>query len=192
MGLTLRLAMLLRNRSPGEILDSLSLLNRVDNSVESARDNPSRWSIRLPIAGLAFLGLGISSYLAADQFGLLAHVWEPFFGQGSERVLHSFLSRLLPVPDAALGAAGYAVELLAALLGGADRWRTSPKLVLVYGGIVAGLALTGLGLAGVQFFILHAACTLCLTSAALSLLIAWLARDEIWAGWKAYRHSVTL
>ncbi len=152
-------------------------------------ENPSRWPARLTIAGLVLLGLGISSYLAAYQLGFIAHVWEPFFGQGSERVLHSFLSRLLPVPDAALGAGGYSLELIVALLGGADRWRASPKLVLFYGAIVAALALTGIGLTAVQLFVLHAACTLCLTSAALSLLIAWLARDEVLAGWNAYRHS---
>jgi hypothetical protein len=31
-------------------------------------------------------------------------VWEPFFGDGSRTVLTSGISRLLPVPDAALGA----------------------------------------------------------------------------------------
>jgi hypothetical protein len=52
------------------------------------------------------------------QYGLLEDVWEPFFGRGSEQVLHSFLSTLPPVPDAALGAAAYALDAVTGLIGG--------------------------------------------------------------------------
>ncbi len=78
----------------------------------------------MPILVLAAAGLGVASYLAAYQFGSLRSVWEPFFGDGSVRVLHSFLSRLLPLPDAAVGACGYAAELVAGAVGGAHRRRT--------------------------------------------------------------------
>jgi hypothetical protein len=72
--------------------------------------NPASWSERLPIIGVALLGFGIASYLALYQWNLFATVWEPFFSDGSSRVLHSFISRLLPIPDAALGAFAYLLD----------------------------------------------------------------------------------
>ena len=66
--------------------------------------NPSSWTERLWLVGVAILGFAISSYLALYQYGLVADVWEPFFNGGSQEVLHSFLSTVFPVPDAALGA----------------------------------------------------------------------------------------
>jgi uncharacterized membrane protein len=143
--------------------------------------NPSRWRERLPVVLLATAGLSIASYLAAYQLGFVRKVWEPFFGAGSERVLHSFVSRLLPIPDAVAGALGYFAELITALIGGEQRWRTSPSLVLFYGAIVAALAVAGLVLSALQLFVLHAFCTLCLVSAIISLLIAWLACSEVLA-----------
>ncbi len=143
--------------------------------------NPSRWSDRWLISALAAAGFGLGAYLAAYQLGALSTIWEPFFGNGSERVLHSFVSRLLPVPDALLGAVGYAAEFSTSLLGGATRWETHPWLVMLYGAVVAAIAGTGVLLAIIQLFVIQAGCTLCLTSAALSLLVAWLARREVLA-----------
>ena len=136
------------------------------------------------VAGLAALGFFIAAYLAAYQVGFVRKVWEPCFGEGSVRVLHSSISQLFPVPDAALGAIGYAFELLATVAGGADRWRATPKLVLLYGAIVGALAATGLGLTALQAFVLHDFCTLCLISAAISLLVALLAGGEVLAAFK--------
>lgn len=68
--------------------------------------NPSAWSQRLPIVGLALVGFGIATYLALFQWKLIGRVWEPFFGAGSEVILSSSVSRILPIPDAALGAMG--------------------------------------------------------------------------------------
>src|SRR5919205_1457619 len=85
--------------------------------------NPSAWSDRLPIIGLALLGFGIALYLALYQLGVFAGVWEPFFGDGSRRILHSSVSRLLPIPDAALGAMGYLLDAVTGAIGGRDRWR---------------------------------------------------------------------
>lgn len=70
--------------------------------------NPSAWSQRIPIVVLAVIGAIVATYLALFQTGGIASVWEPFFGRGSERILTSRVSDLLPIPDAALGAAGYA------------------------------------------------------------------------------------
>lgn len=135
----------------------------------------------MPILAFAVAGFCIASYLAAFQLGAVRNVWEPFFGDGSRKVLHSFISQMLPVPDATLGAAGYLTELIAGSIGGGKRWRTMPWLVMVYGVFVAAVAGSALVLAFLQAAVIHAGCTLCLCSAALSLLIAWLSRREIFA-----------
>ena len=153
----------------------------------AARANPSAWRVRLPLAVLAAAGCAVATYLALYQLGVLPSVWEPFFGNGSERVLHSFVSRILPVPDAALGAAAYAAELSAGVIGGGARSRTMPWLVLGYGAIVIAVALSAIVLAFVQIFVIRAACTLCLTSAAISIVIAWLARPEVRASLRQVR-----
>jgi uncharacterized membrane protein len=133
---------------------------------------PSAWRQRLPIAGLALAGLAIAVYLTLYQLGVVPAVWEPLFGDGSRRVLHSPISRRLPVPDASLGAAGYLVEIVTGLI---------PKTVLFFGAVVAAMALFGLLLAAVQAFWLRAGCTLCLASAAISVGIAAMARKEVLA-----------
>jgi hypothetical protein len=88
--------------------------------------NPSGWLERVPILGAALMGFGIAAYLALYQLGVIPTVWEPFFGDGSERILHSSLSRVLPVPDAALGAGEYLLEAVSGAMGGRTRWRTMP------------------------------------------------------------------
>lgn len=40
-----------------------------------------------------------------------------FFGNGSERVLNSFISKMLPVPDALLGAFGYVLDVVTGVIG---------------------------------------------------------------------------
>ena len=85
--------------------------------------NPSAWSERWPIIVLAGVGFAIAMYLALYQWGVFATVWEPFFGDGSERILHSSVSRLLPVPDAFLGALGYLLDIVTGAIGGPGRWR---------------------------------------------------------------------
>ncbi len=150
--------------------------------------SPSAWSKRIPPAGLALLGCAIAVYLALYQTGALGHVWEPFFGNGSQVILRqSAVSHLLPVPDAALGAVVYLVEALAECAGGEQRWRTRPGAVFATGATAAGLALAALGLVAAQALWFQAFCTLCLASAACSLAIAGLVAPEVWA---ALRHHV--
>ena len=142
--------------------------------------DPSAWSRRLPAAALAGCGLAIATYLMLFQLGAIAAVWEPLTGDGSRRVLTSALADALPVPDAALGAAAYAVE--AALLlagGGALRWSRHPRLVLALGIVATGVASGGVALLAVQAFIVEAFCTLCLVSAAISCALFVLAVPEV-------------
>jgi uncharacterized membrane protein len=145
-------------------------------------EGPSAWRHRIPVIALAILGCAVSTYLTFYQWHLLEQVWDPIFGSASsERVLSSFIDRLLPLPDATFGAPAYAVEAYLGLAGGSQRWRTYPGLVLVFGAMVVGMAVISLGLVAIQVFVLHAYCTLCLFSAAVSWTNAWLSRDEILA-----------
>jgi uncharacterized membrane protein len=140
--------------------------------------DPSSWRERIPILVLALVGFCIASYLALYQLGVLKHVWEPFFGDGSERVLHSVISRLLPVPDAALGAAGYLADVVSGVVGGRGRWRTLPWVVIVFGIAVGPLGAVSITLVIIQPLLVHGWCTLCLTSALISVLMIGPAMDE--------------
>lgn len=151
----------------------------------AAGENPSAWSARLPVLCAAGAGFCIAMYLSFYQWGVFHSVWEPFFGNGSRTVLHSFISRLLPVPDAFLGALGYLAEIVTGLIGGSARWRMMPWMVLIHGAVVALVGFTALVLAALQPLLFHAGCTLCLTSSAISLCVIWLARREVLA---ALRH----
>jgi len=145
-------------------------------------DNPSAWSHRVPVIVLALVGCGLATYLTLYQWHLTASVWDPVFGaSSSEAVLTSAISRALPVPDATLGALAYVVEAVVTALGGSDRWRSRPWLVVVFGLVLAGLALVSLALVLIQVFLVHALCTLCLGSAAISFVNAWLGHDEVLA-----------
>jgi hypothetical protein len=49
-------------------------------------------------------------------------VWEPFFGEGSRKILTSWVSELMhPMPDAALGAFGYLVDAVTGAISGRRR-----------------------------------------------------------------------
>ena len=143
--------------------------------------NPSSWPQRLPIVALACAGFGIAMYLALYQWEVFARVWEPFFGEGSRVILTSSVSRLLPVPDAALGAFGYLLDAVAGLIGGRQRWRTMPWIVVVFGLAVGPLGAVSIVLVILQPVLFDAWCTLCLTSAVISLLMIGPAMDEFLA-----------
>jgi uncharacterized membrane protein len=139
----------------------------------SGVEGPSR--TRSVVVVLAIVGCVVATVLTLFQVGVLDGVWEPFFGDGSRRVLTSALSRALPVPDAALGAVAYLAEAVLTALGRPDR----PKVVLASAVVAAGLGLAALGLIAAQVFLVGAFCTLCLVSAALSLTIAALVLPEV-------------
>lgn len=141
--------------------------------------NPSAWwPARIPILILAVIGLGISSYLALFQWDAISEVWEPFFGNGSRTILHSSVSRLLPFPDAALGALGYLGDAVSGAIGGPDRWRRMPWIVILFGVAVGPLGAVSITLVIVQPVLFHAWCTLCLASALISTLMIAPALDE--------------
>lgn len=126
---------------------------------------------RIAATALALLGAVVAAYLTAVQTDAVTDAWDPFFGDGTERVLHSSVTGLLPVPDALLGAIAYAGEAVLLVLTATRLGRKWPWLgVLLEIGTV-GFALVGLGLVAIQAFVVHDWCTLCLTSAVLSWVI---------------------
>lgn len=143
--------------------------------------NPSTWSQRLPIVGLAVIGTAIATYLALYQLRVIETVWEPFFGDGSEVILNSKVSHVLPIPDAALGAFGYLLDAVTGVIGGRERWRKMPWIVIVFGLAVGPLGGVSILLVVLQPVLLDAWCTLCLASAVISVVMIPPAMDEMLA-----------
>ncbi len=154
--------------------------------------DPSAWSQRLPIVALALLGTAVATYLALYQLRIVEHVWEPFFGMGSAVILHSSVSRVLPVPDAALGAFGYLLDAVTGVIGGRRRWRTMPWMVIVFGLAVGPLGAVSVLLVILQPVLLGAWCTLCLASAVISILMIGPAMDEVLAALQHVRRQSLL
>jgi len=156
--------------------------------------NPSSGAQRLPIAALALICWMFSRYLGAFELGYIQTVWDPFFGDGTLRVLTSTISKSFPVPDAGLGALAYTIEFLAACQGGADRWKSSPWMVAIFGLLVVPVSLTSVLLIILQPLAVGAWCTICLFTAAAMLIAIPFAIDEIAAsyqlmkrtGWKGF------
>jgi uncharacterized membrane protein len=149
----------------------------------------SAWATRLPVILLAICGLYVSVYLAFFQYGLIHTVWDPLFGDGSRAVLTSPLSRALPVHDAALGAVAYLAEAVLEAAGGTRRWHDRPWLVLLLGLVTAAMAVTAVGLISYQALVLRRFCTLCLVSAAISLVLPFLVGHEVAAAARRVRRG---
>ena len=129
------------------------------------------------LAVLAIVGMAVSAYLAAYELGWIGSVWDPMFGTGSERVLTSGIARMLPVPDAALGVAAYAIDaVLAALLAAGVGTDVLVSSLLA---LVAGVgAVVGIALAVSQPLFVGTFCTLCLLSTLISIVLAAGAASE--------------
>jgi Vitamin K epoxide reductase family. len=133
--------------------------------------NPSTWLQRAPIIALAFVGFFISRYLAAYQLGYIDSVWDPFFGDGTKRILESEVSRAWPISDAGFGALAYMLEALSGFMGGVRRWRTMPWMVGMFGFLVIPLGATSIVLIILQPLMVGTWCTLCLITAAAMLIM---------------------
>ncbi len=145
--------------------------------------NPAKWSQRLPIIALALVGFVAAGYLALYQWRGIEHVWEPFFGDGSVRVLNSKVSHLFPHPftDAFLGALGYLADAVTGAIGGRARWRTMPWIVILFGLLVGPLGAVSILLVILQPVMFDAWCTLCLFTAVISVVMIGPAMDEFLA-----------
>lgn len=141
--------------------------------------NPSSWQQRFPMIALAFFGFFLARYLTAYQLGHTGWAWDPFFGNGTVRVLDSDVSKAWPISDAGLGAATYMLEALSGFMGGRDRWRTMPWMVLMFFLLVVPLGVTSIVLVMMQPVMVGAWCTLCLVTAVAMLIMIPLALDEV-------------
>lgn len=152
--------------------------------------NPSAWSTsRVSIVVRAAIGLAISIYLTLYQLGVIANVWEPFFGDGSRAILHSAVATLLPVPDASLGVAAYFAKGVTACIGGPDRWRSMPWVVIPFGLIVVPVGTVVVALVILQPDVFHHWCTLCLVSAFISVSLIGTAMEEVLASLQHLRRE---
>ncbi len=133
--------------------------------------NPSAWSKRIFLLILAILGFLIALYLGLYQLHVFQNVWEPFFGNGTNAVVKSPFSRSLPIPDGLIGAFGYLCDIVLVSIGDNIRWKTKPWAVILYSILIAMMGLVSILLIIAQPVFLHTFCTLCLTSAILSLIM---------------------
>lgn len=159
--------------------------------------SPSTFAQRLPIAYLGLVGLLISRILTTYQLGHIDSAWEPFFAgaptdprNGTEEIITSDVSRAWPIPDAGLGAISYLLEILMAVMGNRDRWRTMPWMVTFFGILVIPLGVVSIYFIIIQPILIGTWCTLCLIAALAMLIMIPFALDEViamgqflyWAG----------
>jgi len=141
--------------------------------------NPSSWLQRTPIIILGWIGFLASRYLTAFQLGYIDHIWDPFFGIGSENVLTSAISKSFPISDAGLGTFSYTIEVLMGYMGMSNRWRTMPWMVTFFGILVIPLGVTSIVLIILQPVAVGFWCSICLLTAIAMLIMVPLTLDEV-------------
>ncbi len=141
--------------------------------------NPSSWTQRAPIIVLALVGFFLSRQMTAYQLQHIGSMTDPFFGDGTVRVLTSDVSRAFPIPDAGLGAVAYMIEFLMGFMGDKNRWRTMPWMVAFFGILVVPLGVVSITLIILQPLVVGAWCTPCLIAAAAMLIMIPLTLDEV-------------
>jgi nucleoside-diphosphate-sugar epimerase/uncharacterized membrane protein len=144
---------------------------------------PSSWLQRMPIGVLALIGFLIARVLGAYQLGHVDTVWEPFFidsgdmkgvMNGTETIITSDVSKAWPIADGALGAIVYTLELAMTWMGGKDRWRTMPWMVLGLGILILPLGVVSIYFIIIQPIVIGTWCTLCLIAAlAMAVMIPY-------------------
>ena len=143
--------------------------------------SPASWPQRVPIAVLGMIGFFIAAYMAAYQLGHLDRAWDPFFGDGTMQIITSDISRAWPIADAGLGAVAYVLEVLMTLMGGKNRWRTMPWMVLGLGVLIVPLGGVSIFFIIIQPILIGTWCTLCLIAAVAMTLMVPYSLDEVMA-----------
>jgi len=141
--------------------------------------NPSSWSQRGIIIGLAVLNFLLSRYLTTYELGYVKSVWDPFFRPGTQAVLTSKLSRSFPISDAGVGAVSYILEALMGFMGDRARWRTMPWMVAIFGVLVVPVGIVSIMLVMSQPILVGQWCTACLITALSMLIMVALTLDEV-------------
>lgn len=147
--------------------------------------NPSSWHQRVRICCLAFVAVIIAVYLGLYEWKFIDHVWDPVFGDQTEHVLDSNVSKTLHrwfrMPDAIMGVFAYLGDIIFALAGSTRRWQDRPWLVILFGIDVIPIGIVSATLVFLQGTVVNAWCFLCLITATISLLLIILAYDEVWS-----------
>jgi nucleoside-diphosphate-sugar epimerase/uncharacterized membrane protein len=147
---------------------------------------PSTGAQRLPIAAMGLIGLLIARMLTAYQLGHMDYAWEPFFAgnpgdpkNGTEEIITSAVSKAWPIPDAGLGAVAYVLEILMAVMGTRDRWRTMPWMVTFFGILVIPLGVVSIYFIIIQPIMIGTWSTPALIAALAMLVMIPFALDEV-------------
>ncbi|MEX0915782.1 MAG: vitamin K epoxide reductase family protein [Wenzhouxiangellaceae bacterium] len=140
--------------------------------------SPASWVQRLPIGVFALIGFFIARYMAAYQLGYTDRAWDPFFGAGTETIITSPESKAWPIADGGLGAVVYMLELVMTFMGGKDRWRTMPWMVLALAILILPLGVVSIVFVIIQPITMGTWCTLCWVAAIAMLLMIPYSLDE--------------
>jgi hypothetical protein len=147
--------------------------------------NPSSWEQRIPICILAMVAFFIAAYMGLYQWRLIDTAWDPIFGEQTQKVLDSNVSERMRhwflVPDAIFGAIAYLGDAIFGLAGSTRRWQYRPWMVVIFGIDVIPLGIVSAVLVVLQGAVVGSWCFLCLVTAAISLILVWMAYDEVWS-----------
>lgn len=143
--------------------------------------NPSSWIQRTPVIALGWIGFFAARYLTTFQLGYIDSAWDPFFEKGTENVLTSDISKAWPVSDAGLGAFSYMLDAMMGYIGGTNRWRTMPWLVILFGILIIPLGAISIMLIMLQPLAVGSWCSICLFTAIVMLFMIPVTFDEILA-----------
>lgn len=175
----------------------------LDLAVQPYSYNPSAWRQRIPICILAIVAFVIATHMALYQWRLIGEPWDPIFGKQTRNVLDSRVARMMHgwfgIPDAALGAIAYLGDAVFGLAGSTRRWQYRPWLVILFGIDVIPLGIVSAILVICQATVVGEWCFLCLITAVISLILVYMAYDEVFASlkllyrvWKATRSAKTV
>ena len=147
--------------------------------------NPSAWKQRIVICYIAGVAVLIAIYMGLYQWRIIDHVWDPVFGDQTHKVLDSDVSHTLRkwfrLPDSIMGALAYLGDIIFALAGSTRRWQDRPWLVILFGLDVIPLGGVSAVLVFMQGTVVGSWCFLCLITAVISIVLIFLAYDEIWS-----------
>ena len=161
--------------------------------------SPSTDAQRLPIVAMGLIGLLTSRILTAYQLGHIDTAWEPFFAgsltdprNGTEEIITTDMSKAWPIQDGGLGTISYVLEILMAVMGTRDRWRTMPWMVTFFGILVIPLGVVSIYFIISQPIVIGTWSTLALIAALAMLIMIPFALDEVIAmgqflGWAKRR-----
>ncbi len=141
--------------------------------------NPSSWGPRSVTVFLALIAWFLARYLASYQLGYIHDIKDPFFGDGTVKVISSSLAKGFPISDAGLGAFGYSLEFLLGLIGSAKRWKTMPWVSILFGMMVIPAGMISILLIVLQPLLVGAFCGICLFIAICMLTMILLTIPEM-------------